>query len=84
MNYQASSPGGASAESSARFLIARRRVRLRAHSKRTVPLKLTRRARRALGRGRPLPAQLTLTFRDPAGRKITESHRVTILPRRRP
>ena len=85
MNYRASSPGGSSAESSARgFLIARRRVRLRAHTKRKVPLKLTRRARRHLGRGRPLPAQLTLTFRDPAGRKITERHRVRILPRRRP
>ena len=65
------------------FLIGRRRVRLRAHTKRTVPVKLTRRTRRHLGRGRPLPAKLTVTFRDPDGR-ITETHRVTILPRRRP
>jgi hypothetical protein len=85
MNYRASTPGGSSAEPSARgFLIGRRRVRLRAHPKRTVSVKLTRRARRHLGRGRPLPALLTLTFRDPDGRKITETHRVTILPRRRP
>ena len=52
--------------------------------KRKVPVKLTRRARRHLGRGHPLPTQLKLTFRDPDGRKITETHRVTILPRRRP
>ena len=85
MNYRASTPGGSSAESSARgFLVGRRRVRLRAHTKRTVPVKLTRRARRHLGRGRPLPAELRLTFRDPDGRKISETHRVTILPRRRP
>ena len=51
-------------------------MQLRAHTKRTVPVKLTRRARRHLSRGRPLPTRLTLTFRDPeAGRssKPTES-----------
>jgi hypothetical protein len=31
----------------------------------------------------PLPAELKLTFRDPADRRITESHRLTILPKRR-
>jgi hypothetical protein len=48
-----------------------------------VAVKLTRRARRQLRRGRPLNARLTLTFRDPAGRRTTETERVTILPRRR-
>ncbi len=85
MNYRASGGSGNSAHASARgFVIGRRRVRLRAHTKRKVPVKLTRRARRHLRRGHPLPARLTLTFRHPSGRKITESHRVTILPRRRP
>lgn len=31
----------------------------------------------------PLAAQLTLTFRDPAGRRIAETERITILPERR-
>lgn len=85
MNYRASSGGGSSAHASASgFVVARRRVRLRAHTKGKVPVKLTRRARRHLRRGHPLPTRLTLTFRDPAGRKITETHRVKILPRRRP
>jgi hypothetical protein len=85
MNYRASTPGGSTAESSARgFLVGRRRVRLRAHTRRSVPVKLSRRARRHLGRGRSLPTQLTLTFRAPDGRTITETHPVTILPRRRP
>lgn len=84
MNYRNSEPGGSSAGASARgYLVARRRVRLRARTKRTYPVKLTRRARRELRRGRPLNAELTMTFRDPAGRRFTETERVRILPRRR-
>jgi hypothetical protein len=84
LNYAASEAGGSDAGAAASgFLIGRARVRLRAHSKRRVAVKLTRRARRRLRRGRPLNARLTLTFRDPAGRRITETERVTILPRRR-
>jgi len=39
--------------------------------------------RRQLNRGKPLKAVLTLTFRDPQGRRFHESHRLTILPKRR-
>jgi hypothetical protein len=74
---------GSSAEASAGFLIGRRHALLRAHTSRRVSVKLTRRARRHLRRRGPLPAELKLTFRDPAGRRITESHKVTILPKRR-
>jgi hypothetical protein len=84
LNYRRSTPGGSAAGASAAgFLIARKRVRLRRRTRTQVSLTLTRRARRHLRRGRPLPARLTMTFREPGGRAIVETAQVTILPKRR-
>jgi hypothetical protein len=85
LNYRASTPGAGGAGASARgYLVARKRVKLRAHTRRVVHAPLTRRAKRRLRQGKRIPVVLTLTFRDPSGRKIVETERVTILqPRRR-
>jgi hypothetical protein len=84
LNYQASTAGGSGAGGSARrYRVAYARVHLRAHQRRVVTASLTRRARRELRRGRAIPTELTLTFRDPKGRRIVESSRVRIVPARR-
>jgi hypothetical protein len=84
VSYSSSPGGGSGAGASARgYLIGHARVKLRAHSRRVVHVPLTRRAKRRLRQGKRIPAQLTLTFRDPAGRRIVETSRVTIVPARR-
>src|SRR6185436_15580983 len=84
-DFRADRGARGSASASARgYLIGKKHgVRLPAHSRRRINVKLTRRARRQLNRGKPLKAVLTLTFRDPQGRRFHESHRLTILPKRR-
>jgi hypothetical protein len=84
-DFRSSVGARGSANASARgYLVGRKHgVRLPAHTRRRISVKLTRRARRHLNRGKPLSAELTLTFRDPAGRRISERHRLTILPKRR-
>jgi hypothetical protein len=85
LNYRASTGGGSSAGASARgYLIGRARVKLPAHRRRVVHVPLTRRAKRQLRRGKRISAELTLTFRDPSGRRIVETERLTILPQKRP
>jgi hypothetical protein len=84
VSFNASTGAGSSAGASARgYLIGHAHVKLRAHSRRVVHVPLTRRAKRRLRQGKRIPAQLTLTFRDPAGRRIVETERVTIVPARR-
>jgi hypothetical protein len=84
-DFRAARGARGSAQAGARgYLVGRKHgVRLPAHSRQRIAVKLTRRARRHLNRGKPLPVELTLTFRDKQGHRFHETHTLTILPKRR-
>ena len=82
MTYQRSAGGGANAAATG-YVIAHKKVHLKAHRRRSVAMHLTRRAKRDLARGRKIPAVFTLNLTDSKGRHIIETSNVTILPPRK-
>jgi hypothetical protein len=83
MSYQSSKSGlRSSAAASGGYLVGRAKVKLKAHSTRTIGVPLTKRAKQDLARGKSIKAVLTIDLKDPKGRRLVETSKVTILPPR--